>query len=150
MRAVLRKVTGAQVKVGNYIKGQIDSGILLYLGVHNLDTKQDLDWMVQKILGIRIFEDENGKMNLPIATNQGILVISQFTLFGNLKKGYRPSFHRAAESVKAKELYEEFLKNLEKYFDGMVQSGEFGKEMTITATDQGPVTMVLDSSLKDF
>ena len=150
MRAVLRRVTGAQVKVGNYIKGQIDSGILLYLGVHNLDTKQDLDWMVQKILGIRIFEDENGKMNLPIATNQGILVISQFTLFGNLKKGYRPSFHRAAEPVKAKELYEEFLKNLEKYFDGMVQSGEFGKEMTITATDQGPVTMVLDSSLKDF
>ncbi|MEC8014351.1 MAG: D-aminoacyl-tRNA deacylase [Verrucomicrobiota bacterium] len=150
MRAVLRRVTGAQVKVGNYIKGQIDSGILLYLGVHNLDTKQDLDWMVQKILGIRIFEDENGKMNLPIATNQGILVISQFTLFGNLKKGYRPSFHRAAEPVKAKELYGEFLKNLEKYFDGMVQSGEFGKEMTITATDQGPVTMVLDSSLKDF
>ena len=150
MRAVLRRVTGAQVKVGNYIKGQIDSGILLYLGVHNLDTKQDLDWMVQKILGIRIFEDENGKMNLPIATNQGILVISQFTLFGNLKKGYRPSFHRAAEPVKAKELYREFLKNLEKYFDGMVQSGEFGKEMTITATDQGPVTMVLDSSLKDF
>ena len=150
MRAVLRRVTGAQVKVGNYVKGQIDSGILLYLGVHNLDTKQDLDWMVQKILGIRIFEDENGKMNLPIATNQGILVISQFTLFGNLKKGYRPSFHRAAEPVKAKELYVEFLKNLEKYFDGMVQSGEFGKEMTITATDQGPVTMVLDSSLKDF
>ena len=150
MRAVLRRVTGAQVKVGNYIKGQIDSGILLYLGVHNLDTKQDLDWMVQKILGIRIFEDENGKMNLPIATNQGILVISQFTLFGNLKKGYRPSFHRAAEPVMAKELYREFLKNLEKYFDGMVQSGEFGKEMTITATDQGPVTMVLDSSLKDF
>ena len=150
MRAVLRRVTGAQVKIGNYVKGQIDSGILLYLGVHNLDTIEDLDWMVQKILGIRIFEDENGKMNLPIATNQGILVISQFTLFGNLKKGYRPSFHRAAESVKAKELYEEFLKNLEKYFDGMVQSGEFGKEMTITATDQGPVTMVLDSSLKDF
>ena len=150
MRAVLRRVTRAQVKVGNYVKGQIDSGILLYLGVHNLDTKQDLDWMVQKILGIRIFEDENGKMNLPIATNQGILVISQFTLFGNLKKGYRPSFHRAAEPVMAKELYREFLKNLEKYFDGMVQSGEFGKEMTITATDQGPVTMVLDSSLKDF
>ena len=150
MRAVLRRVTRAQVKVGNYIKGQIDSGILLYLGVHNLDTIEDLDWMVQKILGIRIFEDENGKMNLPIATNQGILVISQFTLFGNLKKGYRPSFHRAAEPVKAKELYREFLKNLEKYFDGMVQSGEFGKEMTITATDQGPVTMVLDSSLKDF
>ena len=150
MRAVLRRVTRAQVKVGNYVKGQIDSGILLYLGVHNLDTKQDLDWMVQKILGIRIFEDENGKMNLPIATNQGILVISQFTLFGNLKKGYRPSFHRAAEPVKAKELYGEFLKNLEKYFDGIVQSGEFGKEMTITATDQGPVTMVLDSSLKDF
>lgn len=150
MRAVLRRVTRAQVKVGNYVKGQIDSGILLYLGVHNLDTIEDLDWMVQKILGIRIFEDENGKMNLPIATNQGILVISQFTLFGNLKKGYRPSFHRAAEPVKAKELYGEFLKNLEKYFDGMVQSGEFGKEMTITATDQGPVTMVLDSSLKDF
>lgn len=150
MRAVLRRVTRAQVKVGNYVKGQIDSGILLYLGVHNLDTIEDLDWMVQKILGIRIFEDENGKMNLPIATNQGILVISQFTLFGNLKKGYRPSFHRAAEPVKAKELYREFLKNLEKYFDGMVQSGEFGKEMTITATDQGPVTMVLDSSLKDF
>ena len=150
MRAVLRRVTRAQVKVGNEVKGQIDSGILLYLGVHNLDTIEDLDWMVQKILGIRIFEDENGKMNLPIATNQGILVISQFTLFGNLKKGYRPSFHRAAEPVKAKELYEEFLKNLEKYFDGMVQSGEFGKEMTITATDQGPVTMVLDSSLKDF
>ena len=149
MRAVLRRVTRAQVKVGNYVKGQIDSGILLYLGVHNLDTI-DLDWMVQKILGIRIFEDENGKMNLPIATNQGILVISQFTLFGNLKKGYRPSFHRAAEPAKAKELYREFLKNLEKYFDGMVQSGEFGKEMTITATDQGPVTMVLDSSLKDF
>ena len=87
MRAVLRRVTRAQVKVGNYVKGQIDSGILLYLGVHNLDTIEDLDWMVQKILGIRIFEDENGKMNLPIATNQGILVISQFTLFGNLKKG---------------------------------------------------------------
>ena len=150
MRAVLRRVTRAQVKIGNYVKGQIDSGILLYLGVHNLDTIEDLDWMVQKILGIRIFEDENGKMNLPIATNQSILVISQFTLFGNLKKGYRPSFHRAAEPVKAKELYREFLKNLEKYFDGMVQSGEFGKEMTITATDQGPVTMVLDSSLKDF
>ncbi|MEC8778339.1 MAG: D-aminoacyl-tRNA deacylase, partial [Verrucomicrobiota bacterium] len=96
MRALIRRVSRAKVRVGSWVSGEIDSGLLVYLAVHGKDDREDLGWIVKKILGLRIFDDENDRMNLPISDAQGILVVSQFTLYGNLRKGFRPSFNKSA------------------------------------------------------
>ena len=150
MRALVRRVSKASVKVDGQVVGQIDQGLLIYLGIHQDDELTDLDWLIQKILGLRIFEDEHGKMNLSILPEQGILLISQFTLFGNLKKGYRPSFNRAANPKKGEELFDRFLAKLGGLFQGNLASGVFGADMKIEAIDDGPVTLWIDSQERNY
>ena len=150
MRALVRRVSRASVKVDGQVVGQIGQGLLIYLGIHQDDELTDLDWLIQKILGLRIFEDEHGKMNLSILPEQGILLISQFTLYGNLKKGYRPSFNRAANPKKGEELFDLFLAKLGGLFQGNLASGVFGADMKIEAIDEGPVTLWIDSRERNY
>jgi D-tyrosyl-tRNA(Tyr) deacylase len=150
VRALVRRVSRASVKVDAQVVGQIGQGLLIYLGIHQDDELADLDWLIQKILGLRIFEDEHGKMNLRILPEQGILLISQFTLFGNLKKGYRPSFNRAANPEKGEELFDLFLAKLGGLFQGNLASGVFGADMKIEAIDEGPVTLWIDSRERNY
>jgi D-tyrosyl-tRNA(Tyr) deacylase len=150
VRALVRRVSKASVKVEGQIVGQIDQGLLVYLGVHQKDEWTDVDWLIQKILGLRIFEDEHGKMNLSILPEQGVLLISQFTLFGNLKKGYRPSFNRAADPKKGEELFDLFYSKLRILFEGNLASGVFGADMKIEAIDDGPVTIWIDSQERNY
>ena len=150
MRALVRRVSRASVKVEGQVVGKIDLGMLIYLGIHQDDELTDLDWLIQKILGLRIFEDEHGKMNLSILPDYGILLISQFTLFGNLKKGYRPSFNRAANPKKGKELFDLFHSKLGGLFKGNLASGVFGTDMKIEAIDEGPVTIWIDSHERNY
>jgi D-tyrosyl-tRNA(Tyr) deacylase len=150
VRALVRRVSRACVKVEEQVVGQINQGLLIYLGIHQDDELTDLDWLIQKILGLRIFEDEDGKMNLSILPEQGILLISQFTLFGNLKKGYRPSFNRAANPKKGEEFFDLFHSKLEGLFQGNLASGVFGADMKIEAIDEGPVTIWIDSRERNY
>ena len=150
MRALVRRVSRASVKVDGQVVGQIGQGLLIYLGIHQDDELTDLDWLIQKILGLRIFEDEHGKMNLSILPEQGILLISQFTLFGNLKKGSRPSFNRAANPKKGKEFFDLFQSKLGGLFKGDLASGVFGADMKIVAIDEGPVTIWIDSQERNY
>jgi len=150
VRALVRRVSRACVKVEEQVVGQIDQGLLIYLGIHQDDELTDLDWLIQKILGLRIFEDEHGKMNLSILPEQGILLVSQFTLFGNLKKGYRPSFNRAANPKKGEEFFDLFHSKLEGLFEGDLASGVFGADMKIEAIDEGPVTIWIDSQERNY
>jgi D-tyrosyl-tRNA(Tyr) deacylase len=150
VRALVRRVSRACVKVEEQVVGQINQGLLIYLGIHQDDELTDLDWLIQKILGLRIFEDEDGKMNLSILPEQGILLISQFTLFGNLKKGYRPSFNRAANPKKGKEFFDLFHSKLGGLFEGNLASGVFGADMKIEAIDEGPVTLWIDSRERNY
>ncbi len=145
MIAVIQRCSSANVKVNNNIIGKIDKGLVVLLGIHRKDCRYDADYLVKKILSLRIYNDNNEKMNLSLKDIKGsILVISQFTLCGNTKKGRRPSFINAAQSDKGKELYKYFIsllinKNIS------VQSGEFGANMDIQLVNQGPVTFILDS-----
>ena len=136
--------------VEEQVVGQIEQGLLIYLGIHQDDELTDLDWLIQKILRLRIFEDEDGKMNLSILPEHGILLISQFTLFGNLKKGYRPSFNRAANPKKGEEFFDLFHSKLEGLFEGDLASGVFGADMKIEAIDEGPVTIWIDSQERNY
>ena len=150
MRCLLRKVSDARVLVEDQIVGQISAGLLIYLGIQQADSSDDLEWIIKKIVGIRIFEDEDGHMKAPVGSDVGILVVSQFTLFGNLKKGVRPSFHRAAPPQSAEEVYNDFVIKLKKIHSGPVESGVFGADMLVVASDDGPVTIWLDSRNKNY
>lgn len=150
MRALVRRVISAEVKVADKLVGKIRQGLLVYLGIHKEDEETDLQWITQKILGLRIFEDEGGRMNLQIGEEQGILLVSQFTLWGNTKKGYRPSFNQAADSQKGSFFYNLALDKLKKEFSGVVQSGVFGADMQVHAVDDGPVTIWIDSKNRNY
>ena len=150
MRCLVRRVSRATVRAHDQEVGKIGKGLLVYLGVEREDESDDVRWLVNKILGLRLFSDSVGKMNESLTEDGGILVISQFTLLGSLKKGYRPSFNRAAEPAEARSLYEAFLENLKGRFKGMVARGAFGESMSIEATDDGPVTIWLDSRNKGY
>lgn len=149
MRAVIQRVKKASVKVNNEIKGEIKAGLLVFLGVSANDTEQDVDYLVDKIVNLRIFEDNNGKMNLSaLELGKEILLVSQFTLFGDCRKGRRPNFFAAAPPEKANELYLYFLRTLEK--TGLrIASGEFQAMMDVELVNDGPVTLLLDSN-KEF
>ena len=145
MRAVVQRVSRAQVIVGDEIVGKIGAGLFVLLGVAKADTKTDADYLAGKILGLRIFEDENGKMNLSIAETGGaVLAVSQFTLYGDVRKGKRPSFDDAAPAQLANELYEYFV---EKIREGRVtcETGRFQAMMQVELVNDGPVTILLDS-----
>jgi D-aminoacyl-tRNA deacylase len=150
MRCLVRRVSNAVVWAGNEEIGKIGKGLLVYLGVEGGDSSEDVCWLVKKLLGLRLFSDSAGKMNESLPDDGGILLISQFTLLGSLKKGYRPSFNRAAEPDEARRLYEEFLENLRLAFKGTVAQGAFGEHMQIEAMDDGPVSIWLDSRQKAY
>lgn len=151
MRAVIQRVSRASVKVDGEVTGSIDQGLLVFLGVDREDEEKDLDWLLGKVVGLRVFEDDQGRMNHAVKeVNGGILVISQFTLFGNLRKGTRPSFNRAAEPQVAEAAYLDFLKRVGQELGYPAQAGRFGADMAIDAENDGPVTIVLDSKDKRF
>jgi D-tyrosyl-tRNA(Tyr) deacylase len=145
MRGVIQRVKHANVSVDNKIIGSINHGILLFLGVEDIDDEKDLEYMCDKVPNLRIFEDENGKMNKSmIDVNGSLLVISQFTLLGDARKGRRPSFIQAAIPEKAIPMYEEFIKRM-KERNIVTESGEFGADMQVELVNDGPVTILLDS-----
>ena len=150
MRVLVRRVRNAKVLVSEKKVGSIHDGLLIYMGIHTDDQNEDLSWIIKKILGLRIFEDGEGRMNRSINPQQGILLISQFTLFGNLRKGYRPSFNQAANPIRGKMLFEQGLAQIKEHFDGDVQAGVFGANMQIHAVDDGPVTVWIDSKNRSY
>lgn len=145
MRAVVQRVTSSKVLVGDETVGNINRGLLVLLGVTHDDTSKDVDYMVDKILNLRIFEDENDKMNLSVRDIEGdVLVVSQFTLYGDCRKGKRPSFTEAAKPELANKLYEEFVE-IAKQHELRVQTGKFQTHMLVDISNDGPVTMLIDS-----
>ena len=151
MRALIQRVSEAQVTVEDRVTGAIEKGFLILLGITHEDGEEDIAWLVKKISQLRIFTDEEGKMNRSIQDVGGdVLVISQFTLFGNAKKGNRPSFVRSARPDIAIPLYEQFLQRLDHAFDGKVATGEFGAMMQVSLVNEGPVTLMLDSKERGY
>jgi len=149
MRAVVQRVSSSKVTVDGELTGKIDKGLLVLLGVTHEDTSKDVDYIIDKVLNLRIFEDENEKMNLSLKDVSGeLLVVSQFTLYGDCRKGRRPSFSSAARPEVATKLYEEFIEKARK--EGIVtQTGQFGAHMMVDLTNDGPVTILLESN-RDF
>ncbi|MFN6992134.1 MAG: D-aminoacyl-tRNA deacylase [Fervidobacterium sp.] len=145
MRAVVQRVTQASVSVDNKIVGMINNGIVVFLGVGNEDTFEDVKYLADKIVNLRIFDDEAGKMNLSLLDVKGeALIISQFTLFGDCRKGRRPSYSDSAPPQLAQELYEKFIQAVRSY-NVSVQTGIFAAHMLVTIHNDGPVTLLLDS-----
>ncbi|MFA6086828.1 D-aminoacyl-tRNA deacylase [Mucilaginibacter sp.] len=150
MRAVIQRVSEAACKVDGNITGQIGIGFLVLLGIEDADTDEDLQWLAQKIVGLRVFGDENGLMNKALTDVDGnILLISQFTLFAQTKKGNRPSFIRAAKPDKAIPLYEKMIAVLETLSGKKIAAGIFGADMKISLLNDGPVTIIMDTKDKD-
>ena len=150
MRIVLQRVTEASVKIDNEVKGQIDHGFLILVGIENEDEKSDADWLIQKINGLRVFADKEGKMNLSIQDVKGsILLISQFTLFASTKKGNRPSYIQAARPEIAIPLYTYFTEQLKNQAQLKVETGVFGADMKVSLINDGPVTISIDSKNRE-
>ena len=150
MRAVIQRVSKSSVKVNGEILGQTALGLLVLLGIEDLDNDEDVGWLARKITGLRIFSDSDEKMNLNIKQVEGgLLVISQFTLHASTKKGTRPSFVKAARPEKAIPLYERLIKECENILGKEVASGKFGAMMEVELTNDGPVTIVIDSKNKE-
>lgn len=146
MRAVVQRVSGARVTVSGRICGRIDEGLLVYLGVAGEDGKQDLTYLADKIVNLRIFPDGEGKMNRSLLDSGGaVLLISQFTLYGDARRGRRPSYSAAAEPEKARKLYQSLAEALRKR-GPLVETGEFAARMEVEYTNVGPVTILLDSA----
>lgn len=145
MRAVVQRVTNADVKIDGRVNGKIDDGLLVLLGVGNGDTEEDMKYIADKIIKLRIFIDENDKMNLSLEDVGGsMLVISQFTLYGDCSHGRRPYFGNAMEPVSANEMYEKFVAYIRE--QGIhTETGEFGADMKVSLTNDGPVTIILES-----
>jgi len=150
MKVVIQRVSEASVKIGGIVKGQINSGLLILLGIEESDNAEDIEWLCGKICRLRIFGDENGVMNLSIQESGGdILLISQFTLHASTKKGNRPSYIKAARPEVAIPLYEAFIKQQEKELCKSIQTGEFGADMKVSLINNGPVTIIIDSKNRE-
>lgn len=145
MRAVVQRVKEARVTINGNISGKIESGLLVLLAAHKEDKLEETNWLVNKILNLRIFADEDGKMNRSVKDVGGqVLVVSQFTLYGNCAKGRRPDFLESAKPELAIPIYEKFLNEIREEM-GDVQSGEFGANMQVTSTNDGPITIIIDT-----
>ncbi|TPE44621.1 D-aminoacyl-tRNA deacylase [Pontibacter mangrovi] len=151
MRIVIQRVTQAAVEIEGATKGEIGLGLLLLAGFTSDDTEEDLKWLAGKVAALRVFSDEEGKMNLSIKdVNGDALVISQFTLYASTKKGNRPSYTNAAPPAVSIPLYERFVQLLEEALGKPVQTGEFGADMKVSLLNDGPVTIVMDTKQKDL
>ena len=147
MRAVVQRVTSAQVTVEDEVVGSIRNGLVVLLGVHDADGPSDVEYIVDKVQNLRIFEDAEGKMNLSVKDIHGaVLLVSQFTLYGDARKGRRPSFSAAAAPEKAEALYLQVAQRLQEELE--VQRGRFAAHMKVSLVNDGPVTLILDSSRK--
>ena len=145
MRAVVQRVKSSKVEVNNNVIGSINKGLMILLGVTHEDTSKDVDYILDKVLNLRIFQDDDDKMNLSLKDIGGeLLVVSQFTLYGDARKGRRPSFINAAKPDIANDLYEEFIAKAKKN-QITTQSGEFGADMKVEIINDGPVTILLES-----
>ena len=150
MKVVIQRVSQATVKVSDKIISEIKLGFLILLGVEKSDSKEDINWLVSKILNLRVFSDNELKMNLSIKDINGeIIVVSQFTLHAKTKKGNRPSYIKAANPKQAEPLYEEFISLLKNESKVSVQSGVFGANMQVDIVNEGPVTIIMDSKNKE-
>ncbi len=145
MRVVIQRVKNASVKIDGNVNGKINTGFLVLLGIASTDTKQDVDYLVKKVVNLRVFSDENDKMNLSLKDVNGeLLVISQFTLYGNCREGNRPSFIEAAKPDVAIPLYEYFVEECKKQIT-VVETGVFGADMKVSLLNDGPVTIIIES-----
>ncbi len=150
MRIVVQRVSEASVRIDNHLVGQIDAGMMILLGIEEDDDQSDADWLVQKALGLRIFSDDEGKMNRSIAEINGrFLVVSQFTLHASTKKGNRPSYIRAARPEHAIPLYEYFVHQLGILSNTTIETGKFGADMKVSLLNDGPVTIIIDSKSRE-
>lgn len=150
MKAVIQRVSKASLKVEKKLISEIDQGLVVLLGIHEEDTLEDLEWLVMKIVQLRIFADEKANMNLSVKDVDGeILLVSQFTLYATTKKGNRPSFTNAAKPEKAIPLYEAFIRKIAIHLNKKIQTGIFGADMKVSLTNDGPVTIVIDSRNKE-
>ena len=150
MRVVLQRVSQASVTVDSKIVADIQKGLLVLVGIEDADTQEDIDWLVGKIIKIRIFGDENDVMNCSVQDIDGdIIVVSQFTLHASTKKGNRPSYIKAAKPEFAIPMYENFVKSLEKDFNKKIQTGIFGADMKVSLLNDGPVTILIDSKNRE-
>lgn len=150
MRVVIQRVTQASVKVNDAVVGSINNGLMVLLGIEDADTKEDIEWLSNKILNLRIFNDEQNVMNKSLLDIQGdILLISQFTLHASTKKGNRPSYIKASKPNIAIPLYEQMIFQLEKDSQKKIQTGIFGADMKVSLLNDGPVTIVIDSKNKE-
>lgn len=150
MRVVIQRVSRASVTIDNCLKSTIGKGMLILLGIEDLDTVEDINWLCEKICKLRIFNDENGVMNIPITEIDGeILLVSQFTLHASVKKGNRPTYIRASKPDFAIPMYEKFIDKLQNELGKEVQRGVFGADMQVELINDGPVTIVIDLKNKE-
>lgn len=150
MRVVIQRVQRCSVEVDGKVIGEIGKGLAILLGVEEADTQEDIDWLCGKIARLRIFDDENGVMNLDIQQAEGCaIVISQFTLFASTKKGNRPSYIRSAPEPISHPMYEKFLATLSSVLGVEVEHGEFGADMKVSLVNDGPVTICIDSKNRE-
>ena len=150
MRVVVQRVSQSNVKVSGEVIGEIKEGLMVLVSFVDEDNDTDLDWMTKKIINLRIFKDDEGKMNRSVQDIGGdILLISQFTLHGSTKKGNRPSFIKAAKPDFANVMYERFIKVLEQSLGKEIQTGEFGGDMKVSLVNDGPTTIIIDSKDKE-
>lgn len=150
MRLVIQRVSHASVSIDGVCKSAIKEGFMILVGIEEADTKEDADWLCKKVIGLRVFDDENGVMNKSIMDVNGeILIVSQFTLMASTKKGNRPSYIRAAGHETAIPLYEYFCNEVSKALGKEVGTGEFGADMKVELLNNGPVTILIDSKNKE-
>ena len=150
MRIVIQRVSEASVTIDQQVAGEIQTGLLVLLGIEDADSQEDIDWLVKKLVNLRIFPDENGVMNTSVKDVDGdVLLISQFTLHASTKKGNRPSYIKAASPEIAIPMYEAFIKSLETSLGKPIQTGEFGADMKVRLLNDGPVTIGIDSKTRE-
>lgn len=151
MRIVIQRVKEASVTIGGTLKSSIGQGMMILVGICDEDTDEDIEYLCQKVVKLRIFDDSEGVMNLPITdiADSGILVVSQFTLMASTKKGNRPSYIHASRPDFAIPMYEKFIAKLQSLFGKKIQTGEFGADMQVSLINDGPVTIIMDSQQRE-
>ena len=150
MRVVVQKVKNASVKANNQLAGEIKNGLVVLAGYESSDNSEDISWMIQKIIKMRIFNDSENKLNFSVEDVDGeILLISQFTLHASVKKGNRPSYIKAADSKRAKQMYDQTISEFETVLKRKISTGKFGTNMEVSLVNNGPVTITIDSKKKE-